>query len=173
MAEPSTYRVADGGAVDWAAAMKGWTRAALRVLERVAATYGATVRYQALAEEVQAATGIRTRTDVSSWVSSMLDSVDRICHRRRQPLLSSLVVSTDGTVGPAYAAVIQELRGFTPPDPDLHAAGERLDCYRYFGADIPPDDGEAGFTPLPGRRIPFRASGSGDHRAEPPGSPRR
>jgi hypothetical protein len=127
--------------------MKGWTRAASPVLERVSRTYGGTIQYADLAEEVETATGVRTKMVVSTWIGGVLGEVNRTCHRHRQPLLSSLVVDADGMVGSGYATSIQELRGFTPPDPDLHAGGERLDCYRYFGADIPPDGGWAGFTP--------------------------
>ena len=61
-------------------------------------------------------------------------------------MLSSLCVRTDGTVGSDYGEAVLEREGAVPADLDLHAAEERLACYRYFGADLPPDGGKPMLT---------------------------
>lgn len=114
----------------------------------IARQYHAVVTYGELADAVQEATGIRTRMLLSNWIGRVLGAVSADCHRRDEPMLSSLCVHADGGVGPGYAeAVIERYGGKAPEDLDQHAAEERLKCYRHFGADLPPDGGRPVLTP--------------------------
>jgi hypothetical protein len=62
-------------------------------------------------------------------------------------LLSSLCVHGDGTIGDGYAEAVIENYGFAPADIEMHAAEERLRCYQFFGADLPPGGGVPALTP--------------------------
>ena len=112
MGTPGTYRVSDGSRVEFAAALAAWTAAAaVPLLERVARTYHARISYKDLGEEVQQATGIRTRVLLMNWIGQVLGGVSRISHRRGQPMLSALCVHSDGTVGEGYGQAILENYG--------------------------------------------------------------
>jgi hypothetical protein len=63
-----------------------------------------------------------------------------------EPLLTSLVVRADGTIGDGYAIPAVEREGKVPDDLEQHAANERLRCYRHFGAPMPPDGGRPQLT---------------------------
>lgn len=147
VSSPGTYRQADGTPVAFADALVAWTAAAVPVLEGVARTYHATITYQELGQEVQDAAGIRTRMLLRYWIGRVLGGVARTCHRQGHPILSALCVRGDGTVGAGYAEAITENYGQTPEDIEMHAALERLRCYRHFGADLPPGGGEPALTP--------------------------
>jgi hypothetical protein len=145
---PSTYKVADDSAVDVDDARAAWVAVARPALERTAGTYHATITYAELAEEVQEGSGIRTRRLLQNWIKDVLGSVATTCHQNGEPLLSSLCVRADGSVGPGYAkSVVEIFGGAAPEDPDMHAAEERLKCYRHFGANLPADGGTAALTP--------------------------
>ncbi len=75
----------------------------------------------------------------------MLARVTDECQSRGEPLLSSLCVSVQGSVGEQYADVVERVRGDRPEDPDEHASEERLSCYRHWEATGLPRDGG---TPL-------------------------
>ena len=148
MQPPGTYRVSDGSRVEFPAAIAAWTSAALPVLERVAGSYHATITYKELGKEVQEATGIKTRVLLMNWIGQILGGVSRESHRKGQPMLSALCVHSDGTVGNGYAeAIAENYGGPSTADLDMHAAEERLRCYRYFGADLPPGGGTPALTP--------------------------
>src|SRR5262249_23345239 len=107
-----------------------------------------TITYQALAEQVQDEAGIRTRILMMNWIGKVLGSVARESHRRGQPLLSALCVHADGSIGDGYAeAVIENYGGQPPADLEIHAAEERLRCYQFFGATLPPGGGVPALTP--------------------------
>ena len=145
---PSTYEVASKSAVDVGDARAAWVAIARPALERTARTYHATITYAELAEEVQAGSGIRTRRLLQNWIKDVLSSVAATCHENDEPLLSALCVRADGSVGPGYAkSVVEIFGGDAPDDPDMHAAEERLACYRHFGAELPADGGTAALTP--------------------------
>jgi hypothetical protein len=96
---------------------------------------------------VQAAAGVRTKMLMHYWIGEVLGAVSLDCRRHGEPLLSSLCVDTSGSVGPGYGALIAEVEGTVPADLDMHAADERLACYRYFGAELPADGGRPALTP--------------------------
>ena len=162
----TTQRVSDGDPVDFADAKQAWADAARPVLERVAGTYNLYIEYKDLAESVQQDTGITTGVLVHHWIGSVLGTVARERRAPDEPMLTALCVRADGTVGSGYGEAVLEREGVVPPDLDLHAASERLACYRYFGAELPPDGGKPMLTrqlrtkrsrvPRPPERAPRR-----------------
>jgi len=143
-----TYREADGRAVPMADAKRIWVDHARDELLATAGRYNALIEYGELAEAVQARSGIRTKMLVHYWIGDVLGRVSRECHRRGEPLLSSLCVHKDGTVGDGYATMLRATqRGTIPADLDMHAAQERFECYRYFGATLPEDGGTPTLSP--------------------------
>jgi hypothetical protein len=145
---PGTYREVDASPVAMLDAKVAWAAVAREVLERVAREYQGLINYGDLAEEIQDRSGIRTRMLMHYWIGDVLGMVSRECHRRREPLLSSLCVHQDGTIGDGYAwALAETYGGEAPDDLDMHAAEERLKCYRHFGAPMPPGGGSPVLTP--------------------------
>ena len=136
----------DASEVGSAAARAAWAVAARPVLVEAAGRYRATVSYKQLAATVQESTGITTTQPTHQWIGDVLARVTEECQSRGEPLLSSLCVSLQGSVGQGYADAVEHARGGTrPADPDDHAAQERLSCYRHWKAsDLPRDGG----TPL-------------------------
>lgn len=125
-----------------------WSAEARRVLIEVAGTYQRTATYQELADAIQDRTGVRTRNLLQNWIGKTLSRVGADCAHRGEPLLSSLCVSVNGTVGDGYAKSVRATYGIIPDDLELHAAEERLRCYRHFGAlDLPDDGGVAVLAP--------------------------
>lgn len=145
MASGTTRRIDDGSRVEWNDAILAWAQAGRPVLESVAQTYGAYVTYQEMADLVQEATGIATGVPFRHWIGAVLGELSRL-ERPGEPLLSSLVVRADGTIGDGYAIPIRERGEPEPADLELHAANERVRCYRHYGAEIPPDGGRPVFT---------------------------
>jgi hypothetical protein len=101
--------------------------------------------YKQLATAVQEATAITTTQLMHQWIGDVLGRVTDDCQSRGEPLLSSLCVSAQGSVGEGYADAVERARGTRPTDPDGHAAEERLSCYRHWEATGLPRDGG---TPL-------------------------
>jgi hypothetical protein len=79
------------------------------------------------------------------WIGDVLARVTDECQSRTEPLLSSLCVTMQGSVGQGYADAVEHARGVRPDDPDEQAAQERLECYRHWQAVGLPRDGG---TPL-------------------------
>jgi hypothetical protein len=144
-----------------------WTPIARSTLEGVARNYNSTISYSDLAEEVQCRSGIRTRMLMHYWIGDVLGRVARDCYANGQPLLSALCVHQDGTVGDGYAWALGETYGDAPADLDMHAAKERLKCYRHFGASLPPDGGKPALTPKLAARRRVAATRAGKERRRP------
>ena len=85
-----------------------WSPIARRALEDVAGVYHRVVNYGELAEELQSASGIRTRQMIHYWIGDVLGEVSRQCHRNGEPLLSALCVHQDGSIGDGYAIALAE-----------------------------------------------------------------
>jgi len=128
------------------AAYAAWAESARGVLLDPAGTYGATITTKQLSALVQDRTHIRTRQLTHYWIGDVLGRVARDCAERQEPNLSALCVNADGGVGDGYGQVVEELTGAKVGDPDDHAAGERLECYRHFGAEMPSDGGRPQLT---------------------------
>ena len=134
----------DAAEVGWATARDAWSEAARPVLLEAAGRYRATITWKQLSTAVQQATGITTSRAVAQWIDGVLEQVALECEERGEPLLSSLAVSMQGSVGEGYAAAVERARGTRPEDPDGHAAEERLECYRHWEAvGLPRDGGTA------------------------------
>ena len=123
------------------------------MLLEAAGRYRALVTYKQLATAVQEASGITTAQLMHQWIGDVLGRVTDECQSRGEPLLSSLCVSMQGSVGQGYADAVEHARGTRPTDPDDHAAHERLSCYRHWEATGLPRDGgtplrTAHFTPV-------------------------
>lgn len=124
-----------------------WAAVARDVLIDRARHYRSVVTDKELAAEVQMRSGIRTRQRAHYWIGDVLGRVSADSSRRGEPLLSSLCVNAQGSVGPAYGPAVQAAYGLVPDDPDDHAAHERLACHRYFEApDLPASGGVAALT---------------------------
>src|SRR5690606_10787600 len=109
--------------------------AARHVLADVAGDYHAVITVPEFARQIQERTRIRNRQAPGMWTGDVLYRVAKDCLRRREPLLGSLVVGTDGLMPEWYADTVNAVRGDTVANPQMHAAEERLDCYRTHGAD--------------------------------------
>jgi hypothetical protein len=115
------------------------------VLIEAARRYRALVSYQQLAAAVEQSDGALTSQPVHRWIGRVLEAVARDCESRGEPLLISLCVNVQRSVGEVYADAVERVRGSRPEDPDEHAATERLECYRHWeAAGLPADGG----TPL-------------------------
>lgn len=136
-----TYRVTDGQPVKTKDARLEWAVAARPILVSLAEQYDATISYRELAEQVQAATGVRTTQLFRYWIGEVLFHVAEGCAQRGDPLLTSLVIRADGTIGDGYMKALQIMGQPVPDDIELAAAEERLRCYRHFGAELPANGG--------------------------------
>lgn len=142
MDTPGTYRVSDNTAVEFDDALEEWAKSARIFLLDLAGTYNAHIAYGELAEQVQEATGIRTRSLMNHWIGYVLGRVARTCGTKGEPLLSALCTQKTGAMGPGYGIGVTYARGgIAPENPDAHAAAERLACYREFASDMPNDGG--------------------------------
>jgi len=141
-----TTRRRDGSPVDFKQACSAWARAARPILEQTARSYRTVINYQQLAEAVQEVTGITTGVPFRHWIGGVLEAL-AAAERPGEPILTSLVVHGDGTIGAGYARPVEAREGKAPADLEGHAARERLQCYIHFGATLPPGGGRPYFTP--------------------------
>ncbi|HEX5770461.1 MAG TPA: hypothetical protein VFY11_05810 [Nocardioidaceae bacterium] len=136
-----------------------WALAARERLIETAKVYHSVVTHQELADFVQERSLIRTDQRMQYWIGDVLGRVTRDCTRKGEPTLSALCVNAQGSVGEGYAKAIATHRGETVGDADEHAALERLECHRHFGADLPPGGGVPALTPqLQAKRSKVRTS---------------
>lgn len=147
-----------------------WALAARERLLEVAATYGESIDHHDLADFVQRRSLIRTTAQPRSWMGDVLARVAAECSRRREPLLTSLVVDGHGKVGATYASALATLRHEHPDDVDAQAAEERLACHLRFAAEVPDGAGPVVLTSRTARRrSPVAEAASGpDGGATPP-----
>jgi hypothetical protein len=122
-------------------ARTAWAAAARTVLVSTAGTYRDLITFKRIAAAVQTDTGITTKQLSNHWLGDVLSRVAVECDRREEPLLTSLCVDASGSVGANYSATVLRIRGTALEDGDMHAAEERLACYRHFGADVPEGGG--------------------------------
>lgn len=142
-----TYRVDDSSRVVWADALAGWTTAAEATLRETAHHYSRLMTYAELGEDVQASSGVRTKTLLQNWIGQVLAGVAQSCADSGEVMLTSLCVHRDGTVGAGYAQAVAGYSGARPDDPEMDAADARLSCYRKYAVDLPADGGSADLTP--------------------------
>lgn len=145
---PATGTWVEAAEVGTDRARNAWADAARDILLDAANRYHSVVTYKELSSQVQFRTGIRTKQLMHYWIGDVLGRVAAECSRRGEPLLSSLCVNAEGSVGDGYAVAVYTAYSETPGDPDDHAARERLACYQYFkAADLPADGGAPALTP--------------------------
>ncbi|WP_283608569.1 hypothetical protein [Mycolicibacterium poriferae] len=145
----------DGKYVEMQDAYDAWEPFAVEILLSAARRYHGFVTYTQLADYVKDKTGITHNALVQNWVGHVLGRVIKVCTASGWPQLTSLCVTSDGTVGPGYkfalvAAEKNRQNGDGEPsldDLDDHAAKERFECYKFFGAELPPDGGRPALTP--------------------------
>jgi hypothetical protein len=146
---PAKVRYTNAATVGTEHARETWALAARERLVDAAREYHALVTYKELADFVQERSLIRTSQPMQYWIGDVLTRVARESTQRGEPILSALCVNAHGSVGEAYATAVEVYRGETPADPEQHAALERLECHRHFGADLPPGGGEPALPPKP------------------------
>ena len=148
----------EGDKVSMQEAFDAWQPHAVALLIETAKRYNGFVTYSQLAEFVQAQTGITHRGLVMNWIGDVLGRVISVCTSNGWPQLTSLCVTSDGTGGAGYKFAVLAAAGTDSSkehagdpqsldDLDEHAARMRLECYRFFGADLPPDGGKPTLTP--------------------------
>jgi hypothetical protein len=140
-----------------------WALAARELLVETAKRYHAVVRTQDLAEFVQRRSLLRTSQQPQHWMGDVLSRITAECAHRREPFLSALCVDGHGRVGVAYRHAVEQHRGAVYGDLDVQAAEERLECYRHFGATLPPGGGVPAMPPQAAPRGPA-SRGGGTHR---------
>lgn len=118
-----------------------WALAARERLIETARNYHAVITYKELSEFVQRRSLIRTNQLQQHWIGDVLGRVSTACAEKGEPLLSSLCVDAHGRVSNRYITAVEQHRGELVGDPDEHAARERLECHRHFGAELPPGGG--------------------------------
>ncbi|HKP42106.1 hypothetical protein [Mycobacterium sp.] len=136
-----------------AAALEQLVPVAFEKLKQTAKTYNAFVTYKELGDAAKEATGIRYDATYR-WVGKLLGPIVWRCKEEGLPPLTSLVVHADDhSVGEGYDEVFRAA-GLPVPEGsdkiaqlDDHAAASRLECYRHFGAELPPDGGVPTLTP--------------------------
>jgi hypothetical protein len=125
MSGSTTRRVSDGAVVRRDEAVELWASAGRTVLERAAPEYGGLLTYSDMADAVQDEAGVTTGMLVRVWIGEVLGRIARIVERPDEPMLTSLVVHADHSIGEGYGEAVMERYGFLPADLDLHAAEER------------------------------------------------
>lgn len=131
-------------------AIDAWAPIATVLLKDTAKRYNAVVTYKQLGEVVQSRSGVSHNGLLTNWIGSLLGRVIELCTEEQIPQLGALCVKEDGTVGDGYrhAAIASGgSSGMDLDELDDHAAMTRLECYRYFGANLPPGGGEPVLTP--------------------------
>ncbi|GEE00338.1 hypothetical protein nbrc107696_07840 [Gordonia spumicola] len=129
--EPGEYPIPFADALD------AWAPVARDFLIETARVYGSLLTQAELASKVQSETGIRAGRPVRLWIDDLLAAVTRL-RTDDEPLLASLCVRLDESVGDAYLHVLDVAGRATPEDPDRDAAVARFDCYVFAGAAMPP-----------------------------------
>ena len=140
----------DGNQVRMAFALEQWVPVAIDSLVEAAGTYNGYITYKQLTDAVQDITGITHKGGIQNWSGQLLEPIVLHCHRKGLPPLTSLCVHADGTVGVGYRAVLREAGEPIPEsldELDDHAAAARLECYSFFGAELPPGGGKPTLTP--------------------------
>ena len=133
----------DGESLSMQSALDAWEPHAIALLHDAAMTYNGVVTYTQLGEAVQEQSGIRHKGLLTNWIGSLLARVIDHCVRAGTPQLSALCVREDGTVGEGYRYALlaagSRVDELTRDQLDDHTAHMRRECYRHFGAGLPPN----------------------------------
>ena len=171
---PEIYRLVDEYPITWADAMNAWETPATSLLTETAQAYHGTATAPHLAAHVQEQSEIYTTVPVDQWLPRLLSRVAKSALLNKQPPLMALCVDENGSVYDNYASWIELPGQEAPPaSPDLHAARDRLACYREFAIDLPEDGGEPGPMPRVVVTTRTRRSSSGQTGSAARTAPRR
>jgi uncharacterized protein (DUF697 family) len=118
-------------------ALAEWAPVARDLLIETAKVFGSLITQAEVASKVQSETGIRAGRPVRLWINDLLAAVTRL-RGEGEPLLASLCVRLDESVGDAYLHVVEVAGREKPEDPERDAAVARFDCYAFAGAAMPP-----------------------------------
>jgi hypothetical protein len=136
------FRAGDGAPLTPDDALRVWAAEAYQILVETASHYGQVVSAEQLARAVQDRTSVRSTLRPASWLGRVLTLVVHRCHATDEPPLTSLVVNpSTGMVGPAYGEV-QRVTGqhsLNDVGREKAAAQGRLDSYRRYASDVPPN----------------------------------
>ena len=144
---PGPWRVSDGTPIAFSEAKEAWAQVAYDVLVATARRYGDYITYSELARRVLSESGIGYRPHQRNWIGKVLGVVAKRCVTSGEPPLSALCVSSDTErVGVGYEYVLSLMGLPIPEDLQPHAAESRLECYRFYGAELPPDGGRPTLT---------------------------
>ncbi len=146
MTKPGIYSEDDGSRVATNVARPLWAKAAMDVLKETAERYNAVVTYAHLGEQVQRRTQIRTNVLLPNWIGKVLGQVATQCAQEGELLMTALCVRGNGMVGDGYAEAVIIMGEPRPGDPEMHAAEQRLACYRKYATDLPPGGGTPQLT---------------------------
>jgi hypothetical protein len=157
---PGPWRASDGTPIPFPEATAEWAGVAHGILVQTAKRYNDYVTYAELASRVLDASGIQYRAHQRNWIGKVLTVVaERNAAEGGPPLQALCVSSSDEKVGAGYAYVLKLMGQPKPKDLQQHAAESRLECYRFYGADLPAGGGEP---------TPTRAVAAKHARTEPP-----
>jgi hypothetical protein len=129
------------------AARSAWAASAREILIETARKYHSVITSKELAAAAMERSKITTKRPSHYWIGEVLHRVASHCAERGEPLLSALCVNAEGSVGASYAATVTSVRGPVDGDADDHAARERLECHRFFDANLPSGGGTWALTP--------------------------
>lgn len=159
----------NGQYVSQSDADRQWWPAARNVLTEVAGQYGAWITEEDLAERIQAVTGITTRQELQSWIGRVLSKVAADAAERGEPQLTSLCVTAEKRMPDDYAGVPA---GTAERTREQVAAEDRLESYRYFGAEMPDFGGRPTvLAPARDRPAPAPRKRSAPRATTPPPAP--
>ena len=106
-------------------AYDAWELFAIALLVNAGKRYNGFVTYKQLAEFVQDQTGITHKGLITNWIGELLGRVIEHCVEENIPHLSSLCVTSEGTVGNGYRAVLEAER-MRREDADADSPGEGI-----------------------------------------------
>src|SRR4051794_12869043 len=122
----------------WHVAVDAWVRATEAILEGVAATYGGSITYEQLAQQLSDRTGYRTRMMLGHWIGQVLGPVQAATLTEGKPPLSALVVRAGtGGVGEGYINHEHPEAFGSFAERQHAAAADRLTCYRRYCDRVP------------------------------------
>ena len=109
--------------------MAAWAQATEAILEGVAATYGGSITYEELAQQLFERTGYRTRMMLGHWIGQVLGPVQAATLTEGKPPLSALVVRAgtggvgrDTSTTSTLRASARSPSGSMPPPPTASRA---------------------------------------------------
>ncbi len=122
--------------VPYADALDEWAVAARDVLIEIAGVYGMFITQAELALRVQNDSGVRAGKPVRLWIDDLLLAVTRN-QNDDEPLLASLCVRLDQSVGEVYLKLVEAAGRSRLDDVEVDAAHQRFACYQRYGAAVP------------------------------------